>query len=102
MKAKLFAAGSALALVLAFGAVAYGDDRPHEGKIVQVDQAARKMVIQGEHGDQWDLYWTETTKIEHGKTVQEMREGDEIHFDDVEKDGKKWLTELRRTHKADD
>jgi hypothetical protein len=31
----------------------------------------------------------------------ELKEGDSVHFDYVEKDGKMWITKLRRTKKAD-
>ena len=58
------------------------------------------LVVQGEEGDQWQLYWTETTKCKGDVLVTELKPGDSIHFDYVEKDGKMWVTELRRTHKA--
>jgi Cu/Ag efflux protein CusF len=89
--------------------------RPHEGKIIRVetveksaDVAGEKisnvehsMVIQGEKGDQWTLYWDDTTKFKHDLVPSELKEGDRVHFDFVEKNGKMWLTELRRTKKAD-
>jgi Cu/Ag efflux protein CusF len=90
-----------LAAVLVIAcAVAYAGDRPHEGKITRLDSAGRMMVVQGESGDQWQLYWTETTKLKGDVTIEELKEGDSVHFDFVEKDGKKWVTELRRTHRA--
>jgi hypothetical protein len=37
----------------------------------------------------------------NGLTASELRQGDKIHFDFVEKNGKMWVIELRRTKKAD-
>lgn len=59
------------------------------------------MTVQGESGDPWDVYWTETTKLKGDIRPQELRDGDSVHFDFVEKDGRKWLTEIRRTKKAE-
>ena len=89
------------ALLIAFCVSAYANDRPHEGKIVNVDPTNVVMTIQGEHGDQWTLYWTETTKLKGDVLATELKPGDSVRFDDVEKDGKMWVNELRRTHKAD-
>lgn len=99
MKTRIL--GSIALLLLAFCVSAYAGDRPHEGKIVSIDPTSESMVIQGEDGDQWTLYWTETTKLKDDVTVNELKSGDSVHFDFIEKDGKKWVTELRRTHKAD-
>jgi hypothetical protein len=33
------------------------------------------MSIQGEKGDQWTLYWTETTKLKNGLTFGELKAG---------------------------
>jgi len=93
-----------LALALIFtlgGAASAGDDRPHEGKVISVDNDGMVLTIQGEKNDQWTLYWTETTKLKGDVTATELKAGDSVHFDFVEKDGKMWVTELRRTHKAD-
>jgi len=91
----------ALALMLTGGVVATAaDDRPHEGKIINLDQTAMVLMVQGEKDDQWTLYWTETTKLKGDLTIQEVKVGDKVHFEFTEKDGKKWLTELRRTDKA--
>ena len=79
--------------------VAQAERRPHEGKIVKLDPDAKMMVVAGEKNDEWSLYWTETTKLKD-VTVPELTVGDSVHFDYVEKDGKMWLTELRRTHRA--
>src|SRR5262245_49655211 len=93
-----------LSLVLAFllSAAAYADRRPHEGKVVRVDQADKVLMVQGEKGDTWTLHVTETTKMKSNLAFEELRVGDEIHFDYVEKEGVMYLKELRRTHKADD
>ncbi|MFY9552214.1 MAG: hypothetical protein WAU32_13775 [Thermoanaerobaculia bacterium] len=91
---------SIAALLLALCVNATAKDRPHEGKIVSIDPSSQAMVVQGEGGDQWSLYWTETTKLKNGLTFSELKPGDSVHFDFIEKDGKMWVTELRRTHKA--
>ncbi len=90
-----------LGVFLMLAAAAYAKDRPHEGKIVRLDTVANVMSVQGEKGDKWDLYWTETTQLKDGLTLPELREGDKVHFEFMSKDGKMFLTELRRTRKAD-
>jgi Cu/Ag efflux protein CusF len=91
----------ALALISTLGGFATaGDDRPHEGKVISVDMAAMVMSVQGDKGDQWTVYWTETTKLKGDLAIQEVKVGDKVHFEIVEKDGKMWLTELKRTDKA--
>ena len=88
--------------VLAFAAtfaVALAERRPHEGKIVRIDPDQKILVVTGEHNDEWTFSWTETTKLKD-VTLPELKVGDTVHFDYVEKDGQKWLTELRRTHRA--
>jgi hypothetical protein len=92
----------AAALLLACALPLLADDRPDEGKITAIDFDQRMMVVQGEDGDQWMLYWTETTKLKNDLTVSELKPGDSVHFDYVERADKKFLTELRRTHKAKD
>lgn len=94
-------AGISAVLLLLLSAAAYAERRPHEGKITRIDPDARVLTIQGEKGDTWDLYWTETTKLKNGLSFPELREGDSVHFDYVEKDGRMWVKELRRTHKGD-
>ena len=96
---RLFGISAALMIVLC--AAAYAEQRPHEGKITRIDMDSKALTVQGEKGDQWSLYWTDTTKLKNGLTLNELREGDSIHFDYVDKDGKMWVTELRRTKKGD-
>ena len=92
----------ALSLVLGLGALAIADDnRPHEGKVINIDRDLMVLSVQGDKDDQWTLYWTESTKVKGDVTVQELQVGDKVHFDFMEKDGKKWLTEVHRTGKAD-
>jgi len=100
MKKALAMTFAAVAILLVSSA-SYAERRPHEGKITNIDPSAMVMTVQGEKGDEWTLYWTETTKLKHGLTFGELRSGDKVHFDFVEKDGRMWLTELRRTGKAD-
>jgi len=99
---KVLVTASAALFVLLIAASAYADKRPHEGKITRIDQTAMVMTVQGEKGDTWELSWTETTKLKNKLTFGELREGDSVHFDFVEKEGKMWLTELRRTGRAQD
>ncbi len=104
-----------LGVLLMLAAALYAKDRPHEGKIINIQtveksvdvqgekvaNVERSMTVQGEKGDQWTLFWDDTTKFKHGLTPSELREGDKIHFDFVQKGGKMWVTELRRSKKAD-
>ena len=105
----------ALGVFLLAAAASYAKDRPHEGKIVRVQTIEKSadvqgekianvensMVVQGEKGDQWTLYWNESTKFKSGLMPSQLKQGDTVHFDFVSKDGKMWLTELRRSRKAD-
>jgi Cu/Ag efflux protein CusF len=86
------------ALVLCVAA--YADDRPDEGKITRIDPASQLVVVQDANGDQWDLYLTETTKMEGKATFAQLKPGDYVHFDFVEKEGRKYLTEIKRTSSA--
>ena len=102
--------------MLLMASASYANDRPHEGKVVRVQtveksagvagetvsNVERSMVVRGEKGDEWTLYWDDTTKFKHELMPSELKEGDKVHFDFIEKDGKMWLTELRRTKKAHD
>ena len=87
-------------LLLVLSAAVYAESRPHEGKVTTVDMSAKRMVVQGEKGDQWELYWTETTKLKGDLIIQDLKVGDSVHFDFIEKEGQKLLTELRRTKAA--
>ena len=97
---KVLATASAALFVLLITVSAFAETRPHEGKITRADSSAMMLTIQGEKGDSWDVYLTETTKLKNKLTFGELREGDSVHFEFVEKDGKKWVTELKRTGKA--
>ena len=90
----------ALGVALLLSAAAYAGDRPHEGKITNVDSVAKAIAVQGEKGDSWTLNLSETTKMKNKLTFEELQPGDSVHFDFIEKDGQKWVTELRRTHRA--
>ena len=112
---KVTGIAAAVVAMLFMASAGFAEKRPHEGKVVRIQtveksvdvagqnvaNVERTMVVQGERGDQWTLYWDDTTKFKHGLTPSELREGDKVHFDFVEKDGKMWVTELRRTRKAD-
>ena len=115
MRKALGISVAALAILLV-ASVGYAHKRPHEGKIIRIETVEKSadvagqtisnvehsMIVQGEKGDQWTLYWDDTTKFKHELAPSELREGDRIHFDFVEKNGKMWLTELRRTKRARD
>ena len=101
MKTRIAAALACACVLLSLAApILAGDDRPHEGKIINIDKAAMMMVVQGEKNDQWTLYWTETSKLKGDVTIPELKVGDKVHFEFAEKDGKMWLTELKRTEAA--
>ena len=98
----LLPAAAILSLLLLSAAPAIADDRPDEGKITRVVPEAKMLVVQDDNGDQWDLIWTETTKMEGDATLAQLKPGDEVHFDYVEKEGVKFLTEIKRTSRAKD
>jgi hypothetical protein len=116
MKKILGVSMAAAIAILLTAATSYADKRPHEGRIVRVEtveksadvggeriaNVQRAMVVQGERGDQWTLYWDDTTHFKNGLTPSSLREGDKVHFEFVERDGKMWVTELRRTKRAGD
>jgi len=90
-----------IAALLLVATAAVAADHEKEGKIVRVDPDARVMVVQSEKGDQWDLYWTETTKFQGGLTATELRPGDKVEFEFIERDGRMWATKIDREKKAD-
>ena len=92
---------AAIAFVL-ISAAALAERRPHEGKITNIDMTARVLAVQEENGDQVTLTWDDTTKFKNNLTAQELRVGDTIHFDFMDKQGQKFATEINRTHKAKD
>lgn len=98
---RVLATASFVLLFVLVSAAAIAEKRPHEGKITAIDQTSQMVTIQGERGDSWTMYWDDTTKLKNNLTVQELKPGDSVHFDFIDKDGKKMLTELHRTHKAD-
>ena len=91
------------AAFLVSSAAMFADDDAHEqkGKIVQIDPAAKVMVVQTEKGDQTTLYLTETTKIEDGLTLGEFRPGDTVEYHFIDRDGQKYATKIEREHKGD-
>ena len=101
MKTRIISAAVCACLVLALAAPILADDRPHEGKIISIDKSAMVMVVQDtEKDDQFTLYWTESTKLKGDVTIPELKVGDRVHFAYMEKDGKMWVTELKRSEKA--
>src|SRR4029079_1627477 len=61
----------ALGVALLLSAAAYAGDRPHEGKITNVDSVAKAITVQGEKGDSWTLNLSETTKMKNKLTFEE-------------------------------
>ena len=103
MKLKVILTAAALVALLAVaGAPAYADDRPDEGRVVRVVADARLITVQDEDGDQFDLMWNESTKMEGNATFAQLKPGDYVHFEYVEKEGQKFLTEIKRTSRAKD
>ena len=104
MKLKVFLPAAALViLALSFaGAPLYADDRPDEGRIVRVVPEAKLITVQDEDGDQFDLMWTETTQVEGKAVIAQLQPGDYVHFEYVEREGQKFLTEIKRTSRAKD
>lgn len=112
---KVFGTTLAALALLLMASASYASDRPHEGTVVSVQVVEKSagaagdtvtnvensMVVRGEKGDEWKLYWDNTTKFKNDLAPAQLSQGDHVHFDFVEKDGKMWVTELRRTKKAD-
>jgi Cu/Ag efflux protein CusF len=97
MKKNVSIALAALLLVAAAALAAV----KREGKITRIDGDAQVLSVQGEKGDQWEVYLTETTKLEDGVTLAELRVGDKIEFEYIERDGKIWATQIEREKKAE-
>jgi len=89
-----------LAVAVVLSAAAYAEKRPHEGKVTRIDPVAKVIQVQSEKGDTVDLNISETTKMKDNLTLEEIQVGDKVHFDFVDKEGSKWLTELKRTSRA--
>ena len=96
---KLCVSLAAIAFVLV-SAVALAESRPHEGKITNIDMTARTITVQAEKGDELTMSWDDTTKWKNNLTAQELKVGDSIHFDFVDKQGQKFVTEIHRTQRA--
>ena len=104
MRLKVFLPAAAIlvvALVCASGPL-YADDKPDEGRIVRVVPEAKLITVQDDNGDQWDLMWNETTHMEGKATFAQLKAGDYVHFEYVEREGQKFLTEIKRTSSAKD
>lgn len=92
-----------IALVSLFltAAAAVARDHEKEGRVVRIDPDAQVMVVQNSKGDQYEVYWNETTKFEHGLVATQIRPGDKVEFEYVERDGRKVASEIEREKKAD-
>ena len=92
-----------LALVLSAGAASPSlaqEVRPNEGQITKVDQDARMITVKDELGDEWDLFWADSTKSEGTADFLELRPGDFVQFQYKDMEGRKVLTDIRRSSKA--
>jgi Cu/Ag efflux protein CusF len=98
-KVMLVAAGLALILSTATPSLAQ-EERPNEGQVTRIDADAKMITVKDELGDEWDLFWTDSTRAEGTAGFLELRPGDFVKFDYEEKDGRKVLVEIRRSSKA--
>jgi Cu/Ag efflux protein CusF len=98
-KAVLFSVGLGLALALSTATFAQ-EERPSEGQITKIDPDAGVITVRDEVGDEWDLYWSESTKADGTATLLELRPGDFVQFGYEEREGRKVLLEIRRSSKA--
>ena len=98
-KAILAAVGLALVLSAASFSLAQ-EERPDEGQITKIDADARVITVKDELGDEWDLYWSDSTKADGTAGLLELRPGDFVRFDYEVTEGRKVLIEIRRSSKA--
>ena len=89
---RVFALSVVLALCL--GAVALAEHKmgKHGGKmsgtITKVDNDQKMMVVKGDSGKEWTIYWNADTKVEGDSP----KEGAKVWFKASDKDGKMWAT----------
>ena len=101
MLKKVMLAAVGLALILSTATPSLAQDaRPAEGQITKIDADANMITVKDELGDEWDLFWTDSTKSEGTAGFLELRPGDFVKFDYKEKEGRKVLVEIRRSSKA--
>ena len=100
MLKKVMLAAVGLALILFATPSLAQDARPAEGQITKIDGDAKMITVKDELGDEWDLFWTDSTKSEGTAGFLELRPGDFVKFDYEEKEGRKVLVEIRRSSKA--
>ena len=100
-KKALWIAGLALVLSAASASLSLAqEERPNEGQIMKVDQDAKKITVKDELGDEWDLFWADSTKSEGTADFLELRPGDFVQFQYKDMEGRKVLTDIRRSSKA--
>jgi Cu/Ag efflux protein CusF len=103
MSKKLFLLSLGLALALSAAAPSSSfaqSEGPNEGQITRIDPEAKMITVKDELGDEWDLFWSESTKTEGTASLLELRPGDFVQFDYKDKEGRKVLLEIRRSSKA--
>lgn len=88
-----------VASILLVAVVAFAVDA-REGTVSRIDADQKTMVVQGKDGNSWNLYWSETTQLKDGLTFAEIRVGDVVQFESVDKEGKTFITQIWREEKA--
>jgi Cu/Ag efflux protein CusF len=99
-KVSLLAAGLALVLSAAASPSWAQEERPDEGQIMKIDADAKMITVKDELGDEWDLFWSDSTNAEGTASLLELRPGDFVQFHYKEMEGRKVLTDIRRSSKA--
>ena len=84
----------ALLVAGSLGSAALAAGQPKEAWVVGTDDRYMAMVVRGENGDQWTVYWT-VSRIRGDLAASDLAFGDRIRFDYVERGGRLMLTELR-------
>jgi Domain of unknown function (DUF5666) len=82
----------ALAVIAVFCAVVGLANQPMEGKgvegtISKVDMAGKSFVVKTADGKETTYYWNDTTKVQGT-----LKEGETVHVQAAEKDGKMWAS----------
>lgn len=100
MTKKAFLISIGLGLALALSTVTFAqEERPNEGQITKIDADAKMITVKDELGDEWDLYWADSTEAD-GTTLLELKPGDNVQFAYEVQEGRKMLLEIRRSSKA--
>ena len=100
-KALMWTLGLALVLSTASASPSLAqEERPDEGQITKVDQDAKMITVKDELGDEWELFWADWTRSEGTADFLELRPGDYVQFQYKDMEGRKVITDIRRSSKA--